>query len=264
MKIYARTTKIHDIKAGILPYNRNVALAVEGFHEMGFEIIFYSNVAEIYDQFEYGDILLDGIDQINYILNKFGLQMPKFDYPKELSPYLGRKIWKDTINHVNSSPKMWPVFVKPATSEKAFTGVLINSPKDLIGCGSCYENYEVYCSEPVEFVYEVRGLCYYGHLLDLRPYKGDWKQSNKLNTKLIEEAANKYLHSKNALNGCTLDFGLTKDGRTLFIEGNGGAAFGPYCTNAIQYAKIISAYMSQIYNIKDECRFEIFDYERED
>ena len=255
MKVFARTTTIHDQLAGKVPYNRNIALAVEGFHEMGFEIIFYDIVSDIYEQFEYGDILLDGIDQINYILNKFGLKMPKFDYPEELTPYLGRKIWKDTINHISNTPETWPVFVKPARYEKAFTGVLVQSTKDLIGCGSCYEDYEIYCSEPVEFVYEVRGLCYYGKLLDLRPYKGDWTFMNKLNTSLINRAADAYLSSKRAWNGCTLDFGLTKDGRTLFIEGNFGAAFGPYCTNAIQYAKIISACMSQLYQVEDETYF---------
>lgn len=256
MKIYARTTIIHDPNAGRLPYNRNIALAIEGFHEMGFEIIFYDKASDIYDEFEKGDILLDGIDQINYILSKFELKMPEFDYPMELVPYLGRKIWKSTINHVNSTPEMWPVFVKPSQTEKAFTGVLVQSIKDLMGCGSCYEDYEVYCSEPVEFVYEVRGLCYYGELLDLRPYKGDWRCSNKLDTELIDKAAKEYLSSPDALNGCTLDFGLTKDGRTLFIEGNFGAAFGPYCTNAIQYAKIISACMSQLYGLPDECKFQ--------
>ena len=255
MKVYARTTIIHDPRAGRLPYNRNVALAVEGFHEMGFEIVFYHLVSEIYDEIEYGDIVLDGIDQINYCLSKFDLKMPEFDYPKELVPYLGRKIWKDMINHVNCTPEMWPVFVKPSSAEKAFTGVLIRSPKDLVGCGNHAEDYEVYCSDPVEFVYEVRGLCYYGELLDLRPYKGDWRLSNKLDTTLIEKAAREYLQSPGALNGCTLDFGLTKDERTLFIEGNFGAAFGPYSTNAIQYAKIISACMAQLYGVKDECKF---------
>ena len=78
---------------------------------------------------------------------------------------------------------------------------------------------------------------------------------NKLDTSLIEKAANEYLMSENALHGCTLDFGLTKDGRTLFIEGNFGAAFGPYCTNAIQYSKIISACMNQLYGLPDECKF---------
>ena len=255
MKIYARTRIIYDEKAGRVPYNRNIAIAIEGFHEMGFEIIFYDKVTEIIDDFEKGDILLDGIDQINYVLQKFDLKMPSFDYPEVLNPYLGRRIWKDTINHINTSPELWPVFIKPIDKEKVFTGIVVKEPKDLIGCGNCYEDIDIYCSEPVEFVYEVRGLCYYGELLDLRPYKGDWRYSNQLNTKLIEEAANAYFSSNNALNGCTLDFGVTKDGRTLFIEGNFGAAFGPYCTNAIQYAKIISACMSQIYGMKDECKF---------
>jgi len=186
MKVYARCRTIHDEHAGRIPYNRNIAIAIEGFHEMGFEIYFYDRVDEIYDIYEKGDIVLDGIDQVDYCLNKFGLKFPQIEYPKCLEKYLGRKIWKDTINNINKCPELWGNFVKPI-KEKKFTGKIINGPKDLIGCGSCYEDYEVLVSEPVDFIYEVRGTVYYDQMIDLRPYKGDWEHMNKLDTNLINK-----------------------------------------------------------------------------
>jgi hypothetical protein len=184
MKVYARCKIIYDEYAGRVPYNQNIAIAVEGFHEMGFEIYFYDKVEEIYELYELGDIVLDGIYQVEYCLNKFRLHFPSIEYPDCLQKYLGRKIWKDTINHISMDSKLWGNFVKPV-KEKIFTGKIINGTNDLIGCGSCYEDYEVYVSEPIDFVYEVRGTVYYDQLVDLRPYKGNWGYMNKIDTDII-------------------------------------------------------------------------------
>ena len=254
MKVFARTRIIHDEHCGVVPYNRNIALAIEGFHDMGFEIYLYHSVDEIYSIYQKGDIVLDGIDQVNYCLSKYNISPPNFEYPEPLVPYLGRKIWEDSINNINTHPELWGCFVKPM-KEKAFTGKIINSPKDLIGCGNHSENYGVYCSEIVDFIFECRGLFYYDGLKDLRPYRGDWKNMSLLNTHIIDEAVNKYSNWEHKLNGCTLDWGLTKDGRTLFIEGNYGMCFGPYSTDALLYAKIISACNSQLSGTVDECKF---------
>lgn len=45
--------------------------------------------------------------------------------------------------------------VKPVESKK-FTGKVISSIKDLIGCGAYNEDFEVLCSEPIEFMREWR------------------------------------------------------------------------------------------------------------
>lgn len=248
-------------------------------NEMGFEIHFYDRVDEIYELYEKGDIVLDGIDQVDYCLNKFGLKFPQIEYPKCLEKYLGRKIWKDTINNINTHPELWGNFVKPI-KEKRFIGKVINESKDLIGCGSCYENYEVYVSEPVDFVYEVRGTVYYDQLVDLRPYHGDWEHINKLDTNIIKQAMEDWKTWKDRPNSCTLDWGVIKkphkiivnkhndkgelikineyleDGYdTIFIEANAGCCYGPYSTNAINYAKMISAAISKVSGTKDECYF---------
>lgn len=262
MKVFARCTTIHDEYAGKIPYNRNIAIAIEGFHEMGFEIHFYDRVDEIYDLYELGDIVLDGIAQVEYCLQKFGLSFPSINYPDVLKPYLGRKIWTDKMNHIAQNSELWGNFVKPI-KEKQFTGHIIQSSKDLIGCGSCYEDFDVLVSEPLDIVYEVRGLVYYDEMVDLRPYHGDWQSMNKLDTRKIQKAMEDWKTWKDRPMGCTLDWGVIRvvnnSGHesffTVLIEANDGLCFGPYSTNAIQYAKIISAAMSSICGTKDECYF---------
>ena len=271
MKVYARTKTIHDENCGRVPYNYNIATAIYGFHEMGFEIHLYNSLDEIYDKLEKGDIILDGIKQVEYCLKKFGIVPQECGvvpevcaddnlgsnygyYPEVLIPYLGRKIWKDNINHINANPETWGCFVKPV-KEKRFTGRVINSPKDLVGCGSCYENYEVWCSEPVDFVMECRGFVYYDKMIDLRPYNGDFTYMKNLDTELIKKAVSEFVDSENRPLACALDWGVTKDGRTLFIEQNMFYSCAGYGLFHIDYAKMISACFSQLYGLPDECNF---------
>jgi len=271
MKVYARCRTIHDEHAGRIPYNRNIAIAIEGFHEMGFEIHFYDRVDEIYDIYEKGDIVLDGIQQVDYCLNKFGFKFPQIEYPECLEKYLGRKIWKDTTNSIANDEKKWSAgnFIKPL-KEKAFTGKIISNLGDLIGCGSCYENYEVFVSEPLDIVYEVRGTVYYDQLVDLRPYRGNWEYMNKLDTSIIKQAMKDWIKWKDRPSSCTLDWGIIrvkKDSaseivaseeytyKTILIEANSGCCYGPYSTNAINYAKMISAAISKVSETNDECYY---------
>ena len=256
MKVFARMRELQDNYNTIMPYNQNIGLAINGFHEMGKEVIYYKTgeLSDVKQWCNKGDVVLDGIDQVNYILDKFGVHPHLMDYPEPLHKYLGRKIWKDNINSISTHPEKWGCFVKPLR-EKAFTGKVINNITDLVGCGSSTENYEVYCSDIKDFVFEVRGLVYYNQLVSLQPYRGDWKYMNQLDTKLIEKAFQDYLTWEHKLNGCTLDFGVTKEGETLFIEANYGMCFGPYMSNSIVYAKIISACMAQLTDTVDECYF---------
>ena len=175
----------------IVPFNYNIANSLMGFLELGINTKGYFSVKDIYDEIEFGDILLDGIYQVEYILKKFNIEMSSPNYPECLLKYMGRKFWKDTINNINSNPSLWGNFVKPI-QDKAFTGHIINGPSDLVGCGSCYENYEVLVSEPVEFVYECRGFIYYDNLIDLRPYNGSFEYMKYMDTSLIKQAIENY------------------------------------------------------------------------
>jgi hypothetical protein len=279
MKVFYRTKKISNGQS--IPYNVNIANALTGALALGLECIPYENVNNILNDYDIGDIVLDGIDQVQQCLDKFDIKPQEFNYPDVLKPYLGRKIWRDTINSIASDETKWSAgnFVKPI-KEKVFTGKIISSIKDLIGCGSCYENYEVYVSEPLDFVYECRGFVYYDKLIDLRPYYGDYKYMKELDTELIECAMKDWITWKDRPNACSLDWGVVKgphkiiinkmdknkqlvkideyyeDGYdTVFIEGNLPYSLGSYGLNYINYIKLINAYISQIFGIEDELHF---------
>jgi len=254
MKVYARIRNINDPNCGPVPYNVNIAAAIQGFHEMGFEIHLYHNVAEIYDMYERGDIVLDGIAQVEYCLKKFDIVPKNIDYPEVLQSFMGRRIWTDTIDHINCTPELWGCFVKPI-KDKAFVGRVINSPKDLVGCGKHDENYEVLCTDAVEFIYECRGFVYYDKLIDLRPYKGNWENMNLMDTEVIEAAMKEFATWEDRPNACSLDFGVTKEGKTVLVEMNSAYALGCYGLWPVQYAKMISACISQLSGTVDECKF---------
>ena len=271
MKVFFRVKNIPGTN-NTVPYNYNIANALDGALQCGLECIPYQTVSEIIDKYMRGDIVLDGIEQVQYCLNKFHITVPELNYPKILEKYLGRRMWKDTINSIASDESKWSAgnFVKPM-KEKVFTGKVISSIKDLIGCGSCYEDYEVWVSEPLDIIYECRGFVYYDKLIDLRPYKGDYKYIKYMDTNLIENAMKDWKDWRDRPNSCSLDFGVVcecKDKnsgdsitgndylyKTVLIEANTSYALGCYGLMSIDYIKLISAYISQISGVKDELYF---------
>lgn len=279
MKVFYRVKKTPE--GDIIPFNYNISQSLDGALQCGLLTRSYFRVDEIYEEYELGDIVLDGIDQVQYCLNKFGIEPQEFNYPEVLQPYLGRKIWKDTINSIASDESKWSAgnFVKPI-KEKVFTGKVISSIKDLIGCGSCYEDYEVLVSEPLDVVYECRGFVYYDELKDLRPYKGNYKYMKYMDTELIAQAMEDWKQWKDRPNACSLDWGVVRKPRkilvnkqnennklevvdsynencyeTILIEGNLPYALGCYGYYSLYYIKLISAYIAQVSGVKDELHF---------
>lgn len=255
MKVWA---KIRPNEHFTIFHSHNISHAVSGFRELGAEIVTYNTIDEIYQWVTQDDIVLDYIDQCLTIFDKFGKHPHLEDYPAVLSKYLKRTIWKDTINSINSNPDKWGVFVKPV-KEKAFTGKVINGPADLVGCGSCYENYEVYCSQVLNIKREWRGFYYYDKLIDLRPYSGDWKYN--YNPLIISEALHQFNTWEDRPVACSLDFAVIEDTdgkqHTIFLEANDAYALGNYGLHCIDYAKMISARWSQILDRPDEFHFTL-------
>lgn len=256
MKIYAKTRQNEHFT---IFHSPNISHAVSGFRELGAEIVTYNTIDEIYDKVTSDDIVLDYIDQCLTIFDKFGKHPHLEDYPEVLKPFLGRKIWKDTINHINSDPSTWGIFVKPL-KEKAFTGRVINGTKDLVGCGSCYEDYEVICSEPINIKAEWRCFIYYDKIIDIRPYgfsnTEHWRYHYNIET--VDDIISKFITWQDRPVACSIDIGvIEKDNKytTVLIEVNDCYALGCYGLDSIYYAKMISARWSQILGRKDEYHF---------
>ena len=219
-----------------------------GFKEMGFETKFFNTYDELALSSK-DDVVVGYIGTVNRRLQDFGIRIIDTDYPDCLKKYLGRKIWKSTINEINSNPDLWPVFVKTINNKK-FVGRVVNSPADLIGCGSCYDNAEVTCSEVLDIVSEYRAFVRYGKIIDVRRYKGDWRIYPDY--RVVEACINDYINSPH---GYAIDFGVTRDGKTVLIEVNNTCSLGSYGLYCIDYAKLISARWSELIGTVDECNF---------
>ena len=259
-KVYLKTKFDNEMKMEI-PHSVNIANAMYGFREMGAEIIPYHKIDEIYDGVNREDIVLDYIEQCNSIFAKFGITPRIPDYPDVLEPFLGRKIWKDTINSISRSEEKWSTgyFVKPIKS-KVFTGKIIGSISDLVGCGNYSQDYEVLVSEPLDICAEWRCFIIYDEIVDVRPYGLLLDRSRKsykyhYDFKVLDSMLEAFISWEKRPTACSLDICVTKDERTLLVEINDAYALGCYGLASIFYAKLISARWSELLGVKDEYRF---------
>ena len=259
-KVYLRTKFDNEMKMEI-PHSVNIANAMYGFREMGAEIIPYHKIDEIYDRVNREDIVLDYIEQCKSIFSKFGVEPSIPDYPDVLKAFLGRKIWKDTINSISRSEEKWSggYFVKPIKS-KVFTGKIIGSISDLVGCGNYSEDYEVLVSEPLDICAEWRCFILYDEIVDVRPYGLLLDRNRKsykyhYDFKVLDSMLEAFVKWDERPIACSMDICVTKDGRTLLVEINDAYALGCYGLASIFYAKLISARWSELLGVKDEYRF---------
>lgn len=247
MKAYIQTKQTGRI------LNTNIFNAEEGFLTMGIETIHFCNYHELESPgIQREDIIVSGIGVVEHRLKDLGIEVPCLDYPEELRSYLGRSIWKSSINTISSHPELWPVFVKPVAN-KRFTGAVVREFKDLIGFGSYFDNDEVYCSEVLNILAEWRVFVRYGEIIGVRHYHGDWRAH--YDAKVIERAVDTYGKSGNAPAGYGIDFGVTKEGKTVLIEVNDGYSIGCYGLPSLEYAKLLSARWSELTGTTDNCQF---------
>ena len=259
-KVYLKTKFDNEMKMEI-PHSVNIANAMYGFRDMGAEIIPYHNIDEIYDRVNREDIVLDYIEQCNSIFSKFGVEPSIPDYPDVLKPFLGRKIWKDTINSISRSEEKWSggYFVKPIKS-KVFTGKIIGSISDLVGCGNHSEDYKVLVSEPLDICAEWRCFILYDEIVDVRPYGLLLDRNRKsykyhYDFKVLDSMLEAFVKWDERSVACSMDICVTKDGQTLLVEINDAYSLGCYGLASIFYAKLISARWSELLGVKDDYRF---------
>jgi len=246
-----------------IPHDIEMAVAMYGFRELAAEIVPYHIVSEIYDRVTRDDIVVDYMSQCKTIFKKFGAEPNLPDYPTQLQKYLGRKIWKDTIDSISRDESKWSAgnFVKPVTS-KAFTGKIISSLKDLEGCGSYTGDAEVLVSEPIDIAAEWRCFILYDKILDVRPYSmfvNPEKDAYRYgyDPKTLDAILEDFKTWAGRPAACAIDICQTKDGRTLLVELNDAYALGSYGLFPIFYARMISARWSQLLGRPDEYDFRM-------
>ena len=231
-----------------MPGNVNFYTAYLGFAEMGLECVLFHDYEEL-DTSCRGDVVVGGLGPLRHTLLRHGVEIVEYDYPEKLREYMSRRVWRSAIDEVAADGSLWPVFAKPV-EDKRFTGKVISSTGDLVGLEASGYNPPVIRSEVVDFIAEWRCFVRYGKILDVRPYKGDWRAS--FDPRVIEGAIRNFA---SVPAGYAADFGVTRDGRTLLMEINDGYSLGCYGLQHNLYAQLLSARWSELMDVPDECAF---------
>lgn len=244
MKAYIQTDKNGEF------YNVNTFIAYEGFTHFGFEVEKFFRIEEINDD-NPENIIVGGIGNVRKRIEMIGIARnnQEIDYPNELQKYLKRKIWKSTLEEVLKN-KQFNIFMKPDTETKKFAGKVFQSELDFIGLMNEDVPTQVLCSEIINFRAEFRCFIRYKEILDVRRYKGDWDKS--LNVAVVKNAISDFINQPNSF---ALDFGVTEDGETVFVEVNDGHSLGSYGISSQNYAKFLSARWSELTNTHDYLNF---------
>lgn len=229
VKAYIRKEKGKEFQS------TNLYTAYNGFKQLGTEIKHFSNSRDIEDN-KPEDIIVSGIGDVRYILNKLGKKYPTLEYPESIAKpeYLGRCIWKDTLGSVMANNEKQGIFIKPVAGGKLFTGTVINGIKDFRACSGVPEDTEIWCSDAVNFVSEYRCFIRYGEILGVKHYKGD--PFVAVSKAVLDNIIVDY---KNAPNAYSIDLGTTDKGQTLLVEVNEGYSIGSYGLDTIKYAKLL-------------------------
>lgn len=230
--------------------NTNSFIALDGFRQMGWEILFYRDIRQLSGR-QLEDVVVGPIQEIHNALGHFNILPPSpLDYPASLRPFLGRQLWPSTMHTFAKEVVERSIFIKPMNRSKSFTGKLITHERDLIGCYDYREDMDIWCAEPVNFLSEWRCFVRHGNILDVRRYKGNWKLH--FAPSVIEDAVKSYTDAPQAF---ALDFGVTDKGTTLLVEANDGYSLGAYGLFTLDYAKLLSARWAEITQSKDYCDF---------
>lgn len=189
------------------------------------------------------DVCIGSVQATTEFLKACGIDVPEYlGYPKELQPFLGRRIIETVFEDVHRHE--YPVFIKPAKGVKKFTGCLIEHGGQL-GMLRDFDKVEdfdpVYLSQPVDFVSEYRCFVHEGELKGIQFYLGDFRVFP--NVSVIDAMINEYTQANCAY---TLDVGVTKGGATLLVEVNDMWAIGSYGFDARTYALMCVRRMREI------------------
>ena len=216
-------------------YDPSCYYAFTGCKQMGIPVVKYKAVYSITDNGP-EDPVVGTVSDVAVALERFGVKLAPLDYPEELMPFTGRKIWKSTLFTITSHPEDWHVFVKPVEDIKRFRGTVLDKSEDLIKLGGGLEDIDVWCSEKVNFISEWRLWVLNRKIVGLTPYRGRWDVFPDVF--VLKSAVESYT---SAPAGYAIDFGITDKGQTLLVEVSDGYSLASFGLLPSLYMNVLSA-----------------------
>lgn len=119
-------------------YDSSCYAAYAGCQELEIPVKPYKVVYSISDNDPH-DPVVGTYSDVKVALEQLGVKLTPLDYPDELLPFMGRKVWKSTLFTITSHAEDWHVFVKPVEDVKRFHGTVLDKSEDLIKLGEAWK-----------------------------------------------------------------------------------------------------------------------------
>jgi hypothetical protein len=172
-------------------------------------------------------------------------------YPPSLTRWLHRKVWLDTLGGVRMRIEdgAAPIFAKPASRAKVFTGRVFSGHADFYHVGTTSWREPVWCSEVVSWRSEYRVYVNGYDIVAIDHYEGDANAT--LDVAAVEQALSEHRRSGEAPAAYGIDFGVLSSGETALVEANDGYALGAYKIESAPYAELLFARWAELVGMID-------------
>ncbi|MEH2177350.1 ATP-grasp domain-containing protein [Nostoc sp.] len=176
-------------------------------------------------------------------IKQLGIPEPKpNDYPASLKNFMYRRTWTSTLEQLEikfCNGRYVPIFAKPATRRKRFTGCVFESEYDLCRVYGVSRQEQLLCSEVVSWVSEYRVYVVHSQIRSIDRYDGNPNVLLDIDKVLCAIQALKNAGESYA--GYAIDFGVLDSGQTALVEMNDGFAIGAYKIDKKNYTDMILA-----------------------
>lgn len=236
--------------------NKNAYNAWYGFTKLGVwtEPFVYSDLLAGKLELARDTAVVGGILTVRAALAQLGAPAPaNIDYPEPLLPFLLRRVERTTIRdaHRRCADDRYdpPIFIKPVTGHKEFTGHVLAAYRDRLQTAAwalAEPDTEIWLSEVVAFVAEWRFFVHAGRIVGVGHYHGDPLQYP--DPAVVRAAVAAWTAAPVAY---TLDFGVLADGRSALVEVNDGFAFGCYGLHPFDHARMLAARWCEMVGLDD-------------
>ncbi len=229
--------------------NEDCYSVAKGLNRMMYRVIPFHDVEvlSIIEKTDYPNRLVyTSVKNMVRVFDILNIKQPEVHNPHTYLPnYMKRNMGKVKLKDIRNKEISFPIFIKPFSENKLFTGFVVESELDLLQISNVKDDADILYSEVIDIVSEYRCFIHKRKLIGCKNYTGDFKVLP--NFDVVENAINDYEGQPIAY---SLDFAITKGGDTVLIEINDGFSLGMYGFNYIAYCKMMIDRWNEIIKIK--------------
>ena len=185
--------------------------------------------------------VIGGVASVVGALSRLGVTPPDVDYPSALTPFLlDPEFETRTMGWARRATDRWPLFVKPTTGRKEFTGFVLSRTDDLLSVTIVDDELPVFVARPVDVssLVEWRAFLIDGVVRDIRPYSACPDGVAPAKT-FVQMLANQW---SGIPAGCSIDvvnLGTASRPDWRVVECNDGYSVGSYGLLRGDYAELL-------------------------